>query len=84
VENSTKHQRQITVFIDRREHTSPDPTTGAALYTLGEVRPQYDLYQEEPGPVDDKLVPNDATELRLKEYTHFYSAQRELNPGGGE
>jgi hypothetical protein len=84
MESPAKHHHEIKVFIDRKEHTSPDPTTGAALYALGRVNPQYDLYQEEPGPIDDKLVPNDATELRLKEYTHFYSAQRELNPGGEE
>jgi hypothetical protein len=76
------HEHEVQVYIDRKEHTSPTPTTGHALYVLGEVKPDYDLYEEEQGKVDDRLIPNDGTEIKLKQFTHFYSAQRDLNPGG--
>lgn len=79
-ENSKREE--IQVYIDRVEHASPNPTTGRALYLLGQVKAGYDLWQEEPGPIDDKLIADDATEVRLKKFTHFYSAQRDLNPGG--
>jgi hypothetical protein len=76
------HQQHVKVFIDRKEYASPDPTTGAALYALGHVKDGYDLFEEEQGPTDDKLIPNNLREIRLKEFAHFYSAQRILNPGG--
>ena len=76
-------RKTIEVYIDRTLHRSPDPTTGAALYVLGGVKSGYDLDEEEPGPVDDTLVPNNPTEIRLKNFAHFYSAQRDLNPGAG-
>jgi len=76
------HEHHVKVFIDRKEYSSPNPTTGAALYDLGHVKNGYDLFEEEQGPVDDKLIRNDGQEIRLKEFTHFYSAQRDLNPGG--
>jgi len=75
------HDRHVKVFIDRKEYSSPNPTTGAALYALGHVKDGYDLFEEEQGPIDDKLIRNDSQEVRLKEFTHFYSAQRDLNPG---
>lgn len=78
------HQRHVKIFIDRKELSSPNPTTGAALYVLGQVKNDYDLFEEEEGPVDDKLVPNNDQEIRLMEFAHFYSAKRELNPGRGE
>lgn len=82
MEENTETERKTTeVYIDRKLHQSPDPTTGAALYVLGGVKSGYDLYEEEPGPVDDRLIPNDPTEIRLRSFTHFYSAQRGLNPG---
>lgn len=80
--DQAKGHHKVEIYIDRKLHASPDPTTGAALYVLGSVKPGYDLYEEEPGPIDDKLISNDQTEIRMKNFTHFYSAQRDLNPGG--
>lgn len=82
-EQPERERKTIEVYIDRKLHRSPDPTTGGDLYVLGGVKPGYDLYEEEPGPVDDKLIPNSPAEIRLRNLTHFYSAQRDLNPGGG-
>lgn len=82
MEQESRQHNEVQVYIDRVERTSPDLTTGHALYVIGQVKSGYDLWQEEPGPTDDKLIPDDAGEVRLKSFTHFYSAQRDLNPGG--
>jgi hypothetical protein len=82
MESHANHQN-VQVFIDRKEYSSPNPTTGSALYILGHVKDGYDLFEEEHGRTDDKLIANNGHEIRLKEFAHFYSAQRDLNPGCG-
>ena len=72
---------EVTIHIDKKTYKSPSPTTGAALYTLGAIPSGYDLFEEVPGPGDDKLIPNDATSITLKEGSHFYRAKQTLNPG---
>ena len=71
----------MKITVDRIHKESPTPTTGASLYTLGEVKAGYDLWRETPGRDDDKLVPNDNKEIHLHEHEKFYSALRTLNPG---
>ncbi len=74
---------QVEIFIDKQEHESPNPTTGAALYVLGSVDPaKYDLYLEVHGKGDDQLIPNDNQEIHLKNGDHFFTVQKKLNPGG--
>jgi hypothetical protein len=75
------HQ-QVSIHIDKQEYKSPNPTTGASLYKLGSVGADYDLYQEVPGKDNDPLIPNNETEIHLKNGEHFYTAQKKLNPGG--
>ena len=73
---------EVVIHIDKKERRSPNPTTGAALYTLAGINPDsYEMYQEVPGHGDDKLVLNDGTELKLKNGEHFYSVQKNINPG---
>ncbi len=38
-EHHHEHQEHVEIFIDKKEHKSPNPTTGAALYKLGGVNP---------------------------------------------
>lgn len=79
-----KHEEsdQVVIHIDKKEYRSPNPTTGAALYVLGEINSaNYDLYQEVPGHGDDQLVPNDETKIKLRNGEHFYSVQKNINPG---
>ena len=83
VQEEKKGHHLVEVSIDRKHHQSPDPTTGAALYVLGAVPPNYDLWREVCGKGDDELVPNDSSKINLKEHEKFYSAQRTLNPGSG-
>jgi hypothetical protein len=73
--------KEVTIIIDKKEKKSPNPTTGAALYQLGEVAAGYDLWKEVPGKGDDELIPNDGTPEMLKNGDHFYTAQSSLNPG---
>ena len=77
---SHPHQ-EVDIEIDRKQYKSPNPTTGAALYTLGGVKPGYDLYLETHGPKDDELIPNNGHQIELKEWNHFYSSPQTLNPG---
>jgi hypothetical protein len=71
----------VHINIDKKPKTSPNPTTGAALYILGEVPASYDLFREVRGKGDDEPIPNDGTQVTLHEGDHFYSAQSTLNPG---
>lgn len=73
---------QVEIFIDKKKHDSPNPTTGAALYVLGSVDPNtYDLYREVHGKGDDELIRNDTSAVTLKNGDHFFTVQKKLNPG---
>jgi hypothetical protein len=79
-----EHKEHTNIYIDRKKHESPHKTNGAALYVLGGINPAtHDLWREEEGKQDDKLIENNAEEVHLKEWAHFYSAQKTLNPGYG-
>jgi hypothetical protein len=75
------HHRTVQIYIDRIEKTSPDPTTGVALYALGSVSDTYVLFREVQGRRDDELVPKTNAPIHLTDWEHFYSAQAKLNPG---
>ena len=76
------HHEEVTIHIDKKTYKSPNPTTGAAMYQLGSVdATQYDLFLEVHGPGDDNPILNDSTEISLKNGSHFYTAQKNLNPG---
>jgi len=71
----------VHITIDKHKFDSPSKTTGEALYRLGGVGVEYDLYQESPGQGDDPLIPNSNVSQTVKNGDHFYTAQRSLNPG---
>ena len=33
-----EHKHEVKIFIDQQSHHSPNPTTGAALYALGQCK----------------------------------------------
>ena len=72
---------EVTILIDKKEHKSPNPTTGTALYILGHVKPDHDLWLEVSGPGDDTIIKNAGEVIKLKECERFYTAQKTLNPG---
>lgn len=71
----------VHINIDKKPKTSSSPTTGAALYALGEIVAGYDLFREIRGKGDDEPIANSQTSITLHEGDHFYSAQSTLNPG---
>jgi hypothetical protein len=76
-----KQHGQVTIHIDTKTYESPSPTTGAALYVLGGIKPGFVLFKEIHGHGDDPQIKNDATPVTLQHGDHFYSAKDELNPG---
>jgi hypothetical protein len=75
---------QVSIHIDKKEHKSPNPTTGIALYTLGGINPAtHDLFRETHGPGDDEPISNDSKQVDLKNGDHFFSIKKKLNPGNG-
>jgi len=72
----------VAIHIAKDTYKSPNPTTGAALYILGQVdTTKFDLFREVHGKGDDELIKNDNTGVSLKDGDHFYTAQKKLNPG---
>jgi hypothetical protein len=63
----------VRVHINRQVVESPNPTTGEALYVLGDVGKHEKLYREVGGDKEDKLIPRDDTHVHLKEDEHLYS-----------
>jgi hypothetical protein len=82
VNMADKQHSEITIIIDKEEHKSPNPTTGAELYKLGGVDPVgYDLYRETHGKGDDELINNDDKPVTLKDGDHFFSSPKKITPG---
>ena len=80
-ERHERHEHVVEIIIEKKEYKSPTPTTGAALYKLGHVPAGYELFREIRGKGDDEPIPDNATEVKLKEGDRFYFAQTSLNPG---
>jgi hypothetical protein len=66
---------EVRVHIDEEAHRSPTPTTGTALYELGHIPHDRELFREVGGDEEDVPVPRDGAEIRLKEDEHFHSAK---------
>src|ERR1700676_4402169 len=64
---------EVEIRINREPFRSPTPTTGHALYKLGELGEHRELFRETEGDRKDVLIPRDATEIHLEEHEHFYS-----------
>ena len=63
----------VRIHIDQHKYESPNPTTGEALYTLGNVVAGLELYREVSGDKEDKPIENGPETVRLKEDEHFHS-----------
>jgi hypothetical protein len=63
----------VRIHINREAFESPNPTTGEALYSLGDVPTHQGLYREVDSDAEDKPVPRGAEHIHLKEDEHFYS-----------
>lgn len=65
--------QKVRIHIDREPYESPSPTTGAALYTLGNIAAHRDLFREVGGDEEDQLIERSAVDVRVKEDEHLYS-----------
>lgn len=81
MEKEHSNHDMVHIFIDKRKVESPNPTTGLALYSLGNISAEYDLFREVHGHGDDEFIPKDDSAVTLKNGDHFYSVQKSLNPG---
>lgn len=68
-----EHRHHVRIHIDQKPHESPNPTTGEALYKLGEVQPGLELFREVKGDREDPALDNDAEAIHLREDEHFHS-----------
>src|SRR5882672_5445358 len=67
----------VRIHIDRTVFESPSPTTGAALYALGGIEANRELFKEVDGNEEDQPIPRNDHEVRLHPDEHLYS-QREF------
>jgi len=70
-EGESKHH--VRIHIDEKQYESPNPTTGEALYVLGNVPAGLELYREVTGDKEDPPIENGPETVHLKEDEHFHS-----------
>jgi hypothetical protein len=74
MEKQMENQKhEVRIHIDQKPYESPNPTTGEALYKLGSIQPDYDLFREVKGDKEDPVVENDPEPIHLREDDHFHS-----------
>jgi hypothetical protein len=66
---------EVKIFIDQNSYHSPNPTTGAALYVLGNVQAGMELFREVTGDREDPEVDNGPEVIHLKQDEHFHSGK---------
>jgi Multiubiquitin len=73
---TAEHDREVRIHIDRNPFESPNPTTGKALYALGNIPAGFQLYREVRGDEEDEPIHNDEEQEHLRPDEHFYSQER--------
>jgi len=63
----------IRIHIDQKPYDSPTPTTGEALYALGNIPAGLDLYREVKGDREDPPIERGPEEVHLHEDAHLHS-----------
>ena len=72
-QHSEERKNEVRIHIDQKQYESPNPTTGAALYLLGNVAEGLVLYRKAKGNEEDELIENDEGTIRLRNGEHFHS-----------
>ncbi len=72
-ERDHQHRHEVRIHINGEAYRSPNPTTGEALYTLGNIPKDFELLREAHGDHEDKVVLNGKEIVHLREDEHFYS-----------
>ena len=73
-----EHKHEVRVHIDEHKYEAPSPTTGAALYVLGNVQPGMELFREVTGDREDPEVDNGPEVVHLKQDEHFHSGPQKV------
>jgi hypothetical protein len=76
-QSEVERRQEVRIHIDEKPHESPNPTTGEALYVLGNVRHGHELYREVEGDREDEEVPKNNEAVHLEEDEHFHSSAHE-------
>lgn len=72
-QQEVKRKHEARIHIDEKRYESPNPTTGEALYKLGNVAPGLELYREVTGDREDLPIANGPETVHLREDEHFHS-----------
>lgn len=64
---------EVQIHIDQQQYESPNPTTGAVLYSLGHIGAELQLYHVVSGHQEDEPVENGPEVVQLKNGDHFRS-----------
>ena len=68
-----EQRAKARIQIDEKQYESPNPTTGAALYQLGNVAEGLVLYRKATDHEEDEPIEDDAETIRIKNGDHFFS-----------
>lgn len=66
-------KQMVQIHIDHQVYSSPNPTTGAALYALGHVAADAALFKDAHGQGDDEAIENAEEEVHLHQGDHFHT-----------
>jgi Multiubiquitin len=76
-----KPDKGFVIHIDRKQFkVDRSPLTGAEIRQLAGLTPDVDLYLEERGDDDDRLIADDDS-VDLRNGLHFFSTPRHITPG---
>lgn len=77
-EQDAKQLHEVRIHIDQEQYQSPEPTTGEALYKLGNIPGDRELYREVAGDREDEPILKRVENLYLQEDEHFHSGAKEF------
>ncbi len=66
-------KHHVRIHINQKPYESPNPTTGEALYKLGDVQAGFELFREVKGDKEDPEVADGPETIHLREDEHFHS-----------
>lgn len=76
-----KPPHEIEIHVDRKRFRVGESTmTGAEIRALAGLGTEVDLYLEEHGDRDDRLI-HDGERVKLRDEMHFFSVPRHVTPG---
>lgn len=76
-----KPDKDFVIHIDRKQFkVDRSPITGAEIRQLAGLGADVDLYLEETGDAEDRLIADDEP-VDLRNGLHFFSTPRHITPG---